>query len=447
MLPFALAALFFALLQEACSIPSPPYDDEKPLELVMVLTRHGARSPTYPLSSYVEPNSWSNGPRSNGELTADGKQMLIDLGGEFRTWLIDGEGFLGATHLNFSHVAIRSSGMDRTVESAAAFVMGLYPDPDENFAVCDSGADTCYQPVAIQSVAQKMDPMLRPWDCCGAIQDYWMDIPAMDEFQQKQGEEQAFFDEMASRLGIQSVDFTNLEEVYDPLSCDSAAGKTLPYGIESADFDRVADDYSFLVLRAFTGSSTVTQLLGSALLREFADNVQALIDGEDGPRMRLYSGHDFSIMAVLAALGQFDGTVPPFASHLEVHVRRDGNAHMAAVSLNDEPIEVLGGRCENSAEAAADGLVWCSAGDLVEDLYARALASDADWDEVCGNDVPTLVLEHREYVAVSDSAAGLSGSEIALIVFTLIFAVGTVALAAVHFGVRFRVRRKPARSE
>ena len=59
-------------------------------------------------------------------------------------------------------------------------------------------------------------------------------------------------------------------------------------------------------------------LAGGRLLRELADEAHAVARGGSPTRLSVYSGHDSSIIALLAVLGAFGGEWPPVASTVVV---------------------------------------------------------------------------------------------------------------------------------
>jgi hypothetical protein len=80
-------------------------------------------------------------------------------------------------------------------------------------------------------------------------------------------------------------------------------------------------------------------LAGGRLLRELAeesrDAIVALTNGGESPKLSVFSGHDSSILALLAVLGAFPGEWPPVASTVLVETwlvdRRDAGARAPGI--------------------------------------------------------------------------------------------------------------------
>jgi hypothetical protein len=88
---------------------------------VAVLFRHGARYPINPYYDYLETIG------DAGELTPVGFRQLFNLGRYLRRDYVDKEG-LFAGRYDHSEVRVFSTEYRRTVESAKAFMMGVFPE-------------------------------------------------------------------------------------------------------------------------------------------------------------------------------------------------------------------------------------------------------------------------------------------------------------------------------
>jgi 4-phytase/acid phosphatase len=140
-----LAALVLALM-----IPIAGTAQSRKLEYVVVLSRHGVRSPTVPASDLrqysAEPwPEWSVAP---GELTEHGRKAITILGGWYRDWFAH-DGLLPETGCDSSKtVHVRADVDQRTRESGRALAQGLFPDCPPEVHVTDSKTDPLFHPVA-----------------------------------------------------------------------------------------------------------------------------------------------------------------------------------------------------------------------------------------------------------------------------------------------------------
>jgi hypothetical protein len=66
-------------------------------------------------------------------------------------------------------------------------------------------------------------------------------------------------------------------------------------------------------------------LTGGRLLRELANEAADVANGKSTQKLSLYSGHDSTIIALLAVLGAFQGEWPPVASTVVVETWKVGD--------------------------------------------------------------------------------------------------------------------------
>jgi 4-phytase/acid phosphatase len=125
-----LVLLFFCILplaQLACAQAAAP---DAHLELVIVLSRHGVRSP---LTAQADLDKFSASPWPTwdvapGILTAHGYQLMKDFGAWDRTKFA-GEGLLAPTGCtDAAHVTILADTDERTRETGKALAEGMFPD-------------------------------------------------------------------------------------------------------------------------------------------------------------------------------------------------------------------------------------------------------------------------------------------------------------------------------
>src|SRR3984957_4380762 len=125
-----IALLFFCVMpsaQPACAQAAAP---DAHLELVIVLSRHGVRSP---LTAQADLDKFSAAPWPTwdvapGILTAHGYQLMKDFGNWDRTKFA-GEGLLAPTGCaDVAHVTILADTDERTRETGKALSEGMFPD-------------------------------------------------------------------------------------------------------------------------------------------------------------------------------------------------------------------------------------------------------------------------------------------------------------------------------
>jgi len=128
---FAVAvslALSFVRITAAAAqttVPSPGTEDQ--LRFVLVLTRHGVRSPTWTnqrLDDYAK-EPWPQWPVAPGLLTPHGKQLMTLFGGYYRAWFAE-RGLLSPTGCaDVGKVYVWSDTDERTRETGAGLADGM----------------------------------------------------------------------------------------------------------------------------------------------------------------------------------------------------------------------------------------------------------------------------------------------------------------------------------
>uniref|UniRef100_A0AAR5Q8L7 acid phosphatase n=1 Tax=Dendroctonus ponderosae TaxID=77166 RepID=A0AAR5Q8L7_DENPD len=140
---FALAALCGA---------AAPYKEEDDLKAVIVLYRHGDRSPLSSWPNDVYFTNTSLWPDGYGQLNNMGKQRHYQLGKWFRERY---DGFLPRKY-NYHDIYVRSTDVDRTLMSAASNLAGLYPPEGDQIW----NENLLWQPIPIHTTPEDLDPVL-----------------------------------------------------------------------------------------------------------------------------------------------------------------------------------------------------------------------------------------------------------------------------------------------
>src|SRR5919197_3314947 len=130
-----LTALTYSGLQAARaqittrSVPVSTATEGPRLQFVVILTRHGVRSPTWPpeqLDTYSA-EAWPSWGVKPGELTAHGAKLIKQLGGYDRAYLA-AAGLLQPTGCaDAAHIRIRADVDQRTRETGRVWAEGALP--------------------------------------------------------------------------------------------------------------------------------------------------------------------------------------------------------------------------------------------------------------------------------------------------------------------------------
>lgn len=146
-----MSSFLFALLalSVAATVYATPVNIRGELIFSHILYRHGDRAPTmaYPTDPYSDSSNWAV---PWGELTTRGMQQHFSLG----KWLRQRYGnVLLSEQYAPSEIYIRSTNVDRTLQSSASNLAGLYP-PYGNQVW---NADIEWQPIPIHTVSEGED--------------------------------------------------------------------------------------------------------------------------------------------------------------------------------------------------------------------------------------------------------------------------------------------------
>jgi len=113
--------------------------------------------------------------------------------------------------------------------------------------------------------------------------------------------------------------------VWEPLQARANHGLALPEGVTGADVALIRRAAEVRYINRATNAEGAG-LTGGRLLRELADELAAFALNGSRTRLSVYSGHDSTIIALLAVLGAFQGEWPPVASTVVVETWRVGGS-------------------------------------------------------------------------------------------------------------------------
>ncbi|XP_051846262.1 testicular acid phosphatase isoform X1 [Antechinus flavipes] len=299
--PLLLLAI---LLPLGGSWPEPPRGR---LLFVTVVYRHGDRAPldSYPTDPHQDKTLW---PHGLGQLTQEGVQQQLELGRFLRARYGD---FLSQEYRR-EELYVRSTDYDRTLQSAQANLAGLFPR---------SPRSPGWMPVPVHTVPATEDKLLKfRTQGCPQYQKLLEETVAGEEYQTALEGWRDFLVHLENLTGLSLAEgpLHRAWKVLDTLTCQRAHGLPLPDWATPEVLGSLAQ-VSALDVRAHVGpprAQEKARLTGGVLLDAILTNfTQAQARG--GPlRMVMYSAHDSTLLALLGALGLYDGHHPPYAACL-----------------------------------------------------------------------------------------------------------------------------------
>uniref|UniRef100_A0A8C5Z4H5 acid phosphatase n=1 Tax=Marmota marmota marmota TaxID=9994 RepID=A0A8C5Z4H5_MARMA len=281
---------------------------EGPLAFVALVFRHGDRAPlaSYPTDPHKEAVSalW---PRGLGQLTREGVRQQLELGHFLRRRY---KSFLSPQYRR-EEVYIRSTDFDRTLESAQANLAGLFPEAAPGSPEAD------WRPIPVHTVPVAEDKLLRfPMRSCPRYHELLRESTEAAEYQEAL---EGWTVRPRSTRGNSGCALC-----LPSLSLQRAHGLPLP-SWASPDVLRTLAQISALDIGAHVGpprAAEKAQLTGGILLDAILSNFSRVQRLGLPLKMVMYSAHDSTLLALLGALGLYDGHTPPYAACLGFEFRK-----------------------------------------------------------------------------------------------------------------------------
>ncbi|XP_056632325.1 prostatic acid phosphatase-like [Diorhabda sublineata] len=295
---------------------------------VVQVFRHGQRTPVnfYPNDPYKDSEVWNG--KSLGELTNTGKSQHLDLGKFTRNLYSD---FLSEKY-NRTEFRIETTDVDRTHMSAQVNVYGIFPASGDE--VWHSSLN--WQPIPIHpSDASIWSSTYYPLTC-DIFLKLFTEVLNSDVYQNINKEYASTFEILSSNSGEKVTDIVGVMNIWDPLKSEDSLGLSLPEWTK----DVYPEPLRTLTGYAFASSTYTTQMKRIVMGPFFNDLVEyfesMVKDPTSSPKLKLYSGHDTNVAALLNTLGAFDPPYPPaFASSIYFELDREGAEYYVKVFSKD----------------------------------------------------------------------------------------------------------------
>ncbi|XP_063306739.1 prostatic acid phosphatase [Pelobates fuscus] len=309
---------------------------EKQLKFVLLVYRHGDRSPmhTY-INDQHQESSWPDG---FGQLTKIGIQQHYELGKYLRKRYT---GFLNESYSRHE-VYIRSSNIDRTIMSAQANLAGLFPPAGEQIW----NPNLPWQPIPVHTVSPSEDKLLlMPLRNCPRYTELSNDTLVSPEFLRLIEPYEEFFKNVsnASGFSIEDLKAGGIWTIYDALFCETIHNYTLPAWATAETMAklRYLSEISSARIFGIHKQLEKSRLQGGVLLNTIIKNITSIISKPTSKRkMIMYSAHDTTIAALQTALNVSNGKLPPYVScHIfELYIDEIGQYSIEMYYRNDSTV-------------------------------------------------------------------------------------------------------------
>lgn len=309
--------------------------EEKQLVHVIVLFRHGDRSPikAYPTDPYQE-KDW---PQGFGQLSRAGMKQHLELGTYLRSRY---KNFLNESY-HRSEISVRSTDVDRTLMSAEANLAGLYPPSGHQIFA----PNLTWQPIPVHTVPAHQDKLLLfPLNGCARYEQLMKETAQSPEFLNITKKYQALIELVSNRTGLNNTDVNSIWSVYDTLFCESKHNMTPPDWVTADVWKglRELKDFSLQVNFGLHKQQEKSRLQGGLLLGFVVQRLtnMSAADQDEPLKMTMLSAHDTTVMALQFSMNVSNGLQPPYAScHIfELYRDQKGNTSVQMFFRNDSTV-------------------------------------------------------------------------------------------------------------
>ncbi|VEN39548.1 unnamed protein product [Callosobruchus maculatus] len=360
------------------AIPKNASGDEKTLQLLHIVMRHGARTPasTYPNDPYKNETFY---PVGWGQLTNEGKLQLYEIGQFLRNRYGKFLGTLYSPDMYYT----QSTGVDRTRASMQMVNAGLWP-PE---AVQHWGPLE-WQPVPVNAEPLDQDSLLLVRKPCPQYHIEKQKVMESEEIKSKMNEYRTLFTEMTEITGMEIKSFEDVQDVYTTLLAEKGFNLSLPEWTKNYYPDKLYEPtVESYILNTY--NDKMNRLKGGVFVKKLLNDWESKATDTLVPKERkayLYGGHDSTIVNIMRTLKIWDTQFPGYGIMILFEMLRDEKSGEYGIeiylrnSTKVPPFQLTLPGCENS---------FCSLG-KVKELTKEVIP--VNWDEECKTDNPDFVV-------------------------------------------------------
>ncbi|XP_013148571.1 PREDICTED: lysosomal acid phosphatase-like [Papilio polytes] len=306
-----------------------PYES-KTLRLVIVLFRHGARTP---ISSYKsDPFKNYQWPDGLGSLTNAGKLQLYELGKKYRNYYAN---FIPEEYYE-KDVYVRSSDKSRCLMSAYTFLAGLYPPSDRQMW----HPELPWQPIPVHSLPKELDDIIAQTKPCKVWKSMYEELLEEANADPKFAE---LFDYLSKHTNQTMRSVLNVDFLYSTLQTQQEAGLKLPDWTKNVFPNKMRTPF-MLSLALLSYNQTLQRLKVGPLLNEIKMNLQDSVSHTNLDRsLYIYSGHDVTVVSLWRTLGYTELLEPEYGASLVLELHEEVEQDTFFVKLfyrNNTKVEV-----------------------------------------------------------------------------------------------------------
>ncbi|CAH2068954.1 unnamed protein product, partial [Iphiclides podalirius] len=306
-----------------------PYES-KTLRLVIVLFRHGARTPVTTYKS--DPFKNYQWPDGLGSLTKTGKWQLYELGKKYRNYYAN---FIPEEYYE-KDVYIKSSDKSRCLMSAYTFLAGLYPPSERQ----TWHPELSWQPIPVHSLPKHLDDIVAQTKPCKVWKAMYQELLDEKNSYPKFAE---LFDYLSKHTNQSMRSILDVDFLYSTLQTQQEAGLKLPDWTKNVFPNKMRTPF-MLSLALLSYNKTLQRLKVGPFLAEIKRNLQETVIHANLDRsLYIYSGHDVNVVALWRTLGYEELLEPEYGASLVLELHEEVEQDSFFVKLfyrNNTKIEV-----------------------------------------------------------------------------------------------------------
>jgi len=310
-----------------------PTDSHDELVQVIIITRHGDRTPTH-----AYPNSKSIWPEGFGQLTNIGMRQHYDLGQKFRKRYVD-TNFINSSY-NMNDVRVRSSPRERTLMSAQSFMLGFYPP--------GTGADTLpgsVQPVPIFSSLKQHDILLYAYKICPTLKVNKQELERSEDWINTKKKYSPLLRNLSAIFGgeLALKDVTGIVNI---IQAEAIHNQTSLDGVTPEMFTEMKVLTEWIYKHKFL-TKKMGRIGAGNLVQELYHYMNNCTTSHDlgihvSPKLIFLSAHDGTLLALMSALGLKNLHVPNYASHFVFELHYNKGQYTVTILYDDEVVTLEG---------------------------------------------------------------------------------------------------------
>eukprot|EP00127_Corallochytrium_limacisporum_P001204 Clim_evm39s44 gene=Clim_evmTU39s44 len=272
-------------------------------------------------TTYIEGKQVLPGACFSGQLTYVGAMQLHRMGTHLRQRYVRDFGVVPQVY-DPKDLYVRSTEVPRAIQSVQHLLGALYPPNQrpEDHPIIDI--------FTIQEANETMFPNLAH---CPRLRELVRQWRHTKEYQAVKEENLQHRRDVAEALDIDVEDCPQIHALYDEFMCRLAEGDVLPKGLTEEKIRAIGRGALKQWFESYGSQSEIARLAIGRFAGDMAQHLADLKNTE--PRFLIYSGHDTTIIPILAMTGNLPDEWPDFGCSITVEVlQKEGNSQVSLSS-------------------------------------------------------------------------------------------------------------------